>query len=201
MVSPHTTASGPLSSSITSPREYQTEPFAGLSRCQLGSNWYFKGVGILSTRGRQWISDGAGQRVFLERFNIFACPVDAQPARSPWAWPERAISLPAEPVSRRLFTEFHGTKTSVMFPILDPDLFNGTFIRAYDAISPDLAKRASAEACLWAMLALAGCAEGSQQVTLLPRPEQCIEQVKRLLLCTADASSLDSLQAILLLVR
>jgi hypothetical protein len=201
LVSPSTTTPGPLSSSIDSSADSQVEATAGLTRCQLGSIWYFKGVGILSSRGRQWISDGAGQNVFLERFNVFESSADLQPVRSLPASLVHAISLPAEPISRRMFSLFRETKLSVLFPILDDGLFDDTITRAYSAVSPGLAHRASAEACLWAMLALAGRAEMSQQFNLIPHPQQCVQQAERLLLYVRDSSSLDSLQAVLLLVR
>ncbi|KAK0385623.1 hypothetical protein NLU13_6800 [Sarocladium strictum] len=198
LVSSHSTASSPLSNSVTSPHDYQAGTSAGLSRCQLGSNWYFKGVGILSSRGREWISDGAGQRAFLERFNVFECSVDARPPHASGTWAERPLSLPAEPISRRLFAAFLETDTFSMFPILEKELFDSTIGRAYAVTPLESTQRASAEACLWAMLALAGCADRFHQINLIPQPEQCVQQVKRLSLHTCHASNLDSLQATLL---
>ncbi|KAH8168261.1 fungal specific transcription factor domain-containing protein [Sarocladium implicatum] len=199
LVSPRTTTSSLLSSSSTPSCGHPSASPVVLSRCHLGCNWYFKGVGILSSRGRQWISEGAGERLFLEKFDIFDNPSGVTAVSTAPTSVVRPISLPAEPISRRLFSAFLETKTSILFPVLDENLFNKTITRAYDITSSDLVQRASAEACVWAMLAVAGRSEHSQQADLIPEPEQSNQQVKRLLAFTRAASNIDNLQATLLL--
>lgn len=173
-------------------------PAYRLSRCQLGNNWYFKGVGIFSSRGRQWIFEGTGQRSFLENFDIFGNPTGNVPCLAPWPVPERERQLPPEPACRYLFGAFLRSKTSIVFPILDRALFEGTIFKAYD-VKSDLGTRSSAQACLWAMLALVARTEEAQQFDSFPEAE-CIHEAKRLLTVVNGAVNLDSLQATLLLV-
>lgn len=172
-------------------------PAYRLSRCQLGNNWYFKGVGILSSRGRQWIYEGTGQRSFLENFDIFGNPIGSVPCASS-VLSGRERQLPPEQACRYLFDAFLRSKTSIVFPILDRALFEETIFRAYD-VKTDLGTRSSAEACLWAMLALVARTEEAQQVEFFPEAD-CIQEAKRLLTVVNGAVNLDSLQATLLLV-
>jgi hypothetical protein len=180
-----------------------SKPTCHLSRCQLGNNWYFKGVGILSPRGRQWISEGAGQRDFLDKFDIFSNnPISITPQLPPSALlPPRPRALPPQAVSRYLFEVFCKSKTSRIFPILDRDLFEGTIARAYYVNTPDAEHQVSAEACLWAMLALAVRTEETRHVDSVPEANHCVQEVRRLLIVLNGAANLDTLQATLLLVR
>lgn len=195
------TAAGQQGENVQTVRANPTEtpaPAYRLSRCQLGNNWYFKGVGILSSRGRQWIYEGTGQRSFLENFDIFGNPIGAVPCASSPALSERERQLPPEQACRYLFDAFLRSKTSIVFPILDRPLFEETILRAYD-VKNDPGTRSSAEACVWAMFALVARTEEAQQVEFFPEAD-CIQEAKRLLTVVNGAVNLDSLQATLLLV-
>jgi hypothetical protein len=195
------TATGPQGENVPTVRANPTEtpaPAYRLSRCQLGNNWYFKGVGILSSRGRQWIYEGTGQRSFLENFDIFGNPIGTVPCASSPVLSERERPLPPLPTCRYLFGAFLRSKTSIVFPILDRALFEGTIFRAYE-VKNDPGTRSSAEACLWAMLALVARTEEAQQFDSFPEAD-CIQEAKRLLTVVNGAVNLDSLQATLLLV-
>ncbi|KAL2846168.1 hypothetical protein BJY01DRAFT_263377 [Aspergillus pseudoustus] len=173
-----------------------------LSRCHLGSNWYFKGVGLFSTRGRQWISEGTGETTFLENFGIFGNPLGSKPCSrclAPTVTLDRARSLPPEPTCRYLFSVFLRSKTAIVFPILDRRLFEETIAEAYKVDAPDRSSRASAEACLWGMLALVGRTQEAKGVNSLADAHSCVQEVKRLLILVDGAVNLDTLQATLLL--
>lgn len=179
-----------------------SEPTCHLSRCQLGNNWYFKGVGLLSPRGRQWISEGSGQSVFLENFDIFGGnPINTTLPLLSTALPERSRPLPPEAVSRYLFEVFSKSKTSIVFPILNRGLFEGTIARAYDVNASDVGHRTSAEACIWAMLALVARTEEARRFDSIPQADDCAQEVRRLLFIINGVVNLDSLEATLLLVR
>ncbi|KAF5674149.1 hypothetical protein FCIRC_7844 [Fusarium circinatum] len=124
-----------------------------LCRCHIGTNWYFKGIGILSDRGWQWISDGAGERVFLENFDIFGNPA---PPLGSVSFSETPRVLPPRAICAHVVELFFKSKTAVIFPFLERGLFEGTLSRAFDEGVGDLGRRAPAEACLWAMIALVG---------------------------------------------
>ncbi|KPM45909.1 hypothetical protein AK830_g697 [Neonectria ditissima] len=177
----------------------QLEPRYKLSRCQLGNNWYFKGVGILSSRGREWISEGAGQRVFLDKFDIFDNPISTRPdlISIPLAQPR---ILPPEFLCRRFAGIFLESKTPKVFPVLDRDLLEGTISRAHDTnLSPDLGSQISAQACLWAMLAFVSHPQEDERIDSIPGPYECASEAKRLLFIINGTVNLDSLQATLLL--
>lgn len=175
------------------------EHYHRLSRCQLGNNWYFKGVGILSSRGRDWISRGSGQRVFLEKFEIFGNPISTRTHFNPPISAHSRI-LPPELTCRFLIDVFLKSKTSIVFPILDKDLIEQTIARVYGNEPHDPASQMSAEACLWAMLALLGPVEEVQQSDLNVGPHECALEAEHLLFSIRGFTSLDSLQATLLLV-
>ncbi|KAH8672243.1 hypothetical protein BGZ61DRAFT_508882 [Ilyonectria robusta] len=187
----------PVHTAPTLTQPSQLEPRCKLSTCQLGNNWYFKGIGILSSRGREWISEGAGQRVFLDKFDIFGNPISTRPQLNPM--PEQPKMLPPEFLCRRFVAIFLESKTSKVFPILDRDLLEGTISRAYDTKLPDLGSRTSAEACLWAMFAFASRARETERTGSIPGPYECASEAKRLLFVINGTVNLDSLQATLLL--
>ena len=181
--------------------QHYTEFTYGFSRCQIGNNWYFKGVGIFSQRGWQWISEGAGQRVFLENFNIFGNLTETRSRHAPIATLAKIAVLPPEATSRYLCEVFLRSKVSIVFPFLERKLFEGTIARAYGLDLTSLESKVSAESCIWAMLACVPRTKDVQQFEGIPAPDQCAQEVKRLLILTNGAVYLDSLEAILLLVR
>ncbi|TPX09927.1 uncharacterized protein E0L32_008949 [Thyridium curvatum] len=188
-----------IQSQSHSPQACPCDSTHKLSRCQLGNNWYFKGVGILSSRGQEWISYGAGQDIFLEKFEIFDNPVSTKPELVP-ILPAGSRILPPEFACRHLVGVFLRSKTSLVFPILDKDLIEGTIARAYDTRQNDPRSRTSAEACLWAMFALINrLGEAAPQTNFIPEAKACALESKRLLFVLNGAVNLDCLQANLLL--
>lgn len=194
---PATASPSDFSTDVTLNQRLRHEkPIYRLSRCHTGNNWYFKGIGILSPRGRQWISDGAGERVFMENFDIFADPVGTIPHIDPIALAERPRPLPPRDVCDHLVEIFFDSKTSILFPFLDSDIFGATVDRAYHVDVVDL----GAQACIWALIALMIRTTDSQQFGLNIGPRDCIHEATRLLTINNGNTNLDSLQATLLLV-
>lgn len=177
----------------------QNEPSCKLSRCQLGNNWYFKGIGILSSRGQKWISYGSGQSAILEKFEIFDNPISTRP-RLIYISPTEPRVLPPESTCRHIIRDFLSSKTHLVFPVLDKDLINGTIARAYGHEQSDPGGQASAQACLWATFALINRTDKSQQSNLIPGSYECAEEAKRLLFVINGSVNLDSLQANILVV-
>ncbi|KAG5746655.1 hypothetical protein H9Q69_011220 [Fusarium xylarioides] len=168
-----------------------------LCRCHIGTNWYFKGIGILSDRGWQWISDGAGERVFLENFDIFGNPA---PPLGSVSYSETPRVLPPRAICAHVVELFFKSKTAVIFPFLERGLFEGTLSRAFDEGVVDLERRVPAEACLWAMIALMLRTTDAQQLGFSFEPRDCVSEASRLLGVVSGITSLDSLQGTLLLV-
>lgn len=92
--------------------------------------------------------------MFLEHFDIFEKPVGFAARLGPVIFQERVRVLPSQATCRQLVGIFLKSKTSAVFPILDGPLFEGTIARAYNVETVDMGRRASAEACLWAMIAV-----------------------------------------------
>ena len=195
--SAHVSPSTYVSPAASQPR---VEPTYTLSRCQLGTNWYFKGLGIVSPRGQQWVYEGAGQHLHLD--NLDGSPGSsglvsrlASIATSPES---TGMVLPPEATCRYLFEVFMASKTSIMFPVLEQELFPGTIARAYgDASASD---GAPAKACIWAMFALVASMAEAPQLDPIIDPVECIDKVKYLLLVSSGTTNLDTLQASLLMV-
>ncbi|KAF5965605.1 hypothetical protein FBULB1_12116 [Fusarium bulbicola] len=167
-----------------------------LCRCHIGTNWYFKGIGILSDRGWQWISDGAGERVFLENFDIFGNPA---PPLGSVSFSETPRVLPPKAICAHVVELFFKSKTAVIFPFLERGLFEGTLSRAFDEGVGDLGRRAPAGACLWAMIALVVRTVDAQHLGVSFVSRDCVTEASRLLRVVSGITSLDSLQGTLLL--
>ncbi|EEU41555.1 uncharacterized protein NECHADRAFT_87744 [Fusarium vanettenii 77-13-4] len=193
-ISPSDLAANTTLAQTTSPK-----PTSKLSRCQIGNNWYFKGIGILSERGRQWISDGAGERVFMEKFDLFSNPLGTAPPLCPTAFPDMPRILPSKVICRHLAECFFKSKTSIVFAILERNLFEGTIARAFGDQGADLGRRTSAEACLWAMIAIVVRTTDTRQLGLTVEPNDCVHEASRLLTIINGNTNLDSLQGTLLL--
>lgn len=151
-------------------------------------------------RGRQWISEGAGQRCFLENFDVFANSTELAPRPVSTISLEQSRELPPETTCRYFFESFLESKTSIIFPILERGLFEETIARAYDAKASDLGRHASAKACIWGMIALVAPTTETQQSASVIKSEECMDEVRRLLVMNNSTANLDSLQANLLLV-
>ncbi len=155
---------------------------------------------LVSWRGRQWISEGAGQSEFLEKFDIFGSPVANPPPLPSTALAVSSTILPPETTCRYLSGIFLKSRTATLFPLLERGLFDGTIARAYDFKACDLGRGASAKACLWAMLLLVSRTEEARQINFLLEPDACVQEIRRLLVIVNGAVNLDCLEAALLLV-
>lgn len=172
------------------------EPTCKLSRCRLGNNWYFKGIGVLSPRGHDWIAYGSGEEIFLEKFELFDNPTSAHAEAIPTLTPCQRALPPVD--SCRYFTGiFLQSNTATIFPILDETLFQHTIARAYDPAN--VARRASAEACVWALLALVSFSPESQLLGSLPASDECAREAQRLLFSINGSVNMDVLQANMML--
>ncbi|KAF4501063.1 hypothetical protein FAGAP_2725 [Fusarium agapanthi] len=168
-----------------------------LCRCHIGTNWYFKGIGILSDRGWQWISDGAGERVFLKNFDIFGNPA---PLLGSVSFSETPRVLPPRAICAHVVELFFKSKTAVIFPFLERGLFEGTLSRAFDEGVVDMGRRAPAEACLWAMIALVLAGNSSsvkklegnvvKQQSASPAPVACLPRDTNLARIKENASNI-----------
>lgn len=117
--------------------------------------------------------------MFLENFDIFEKPVGFAARLSPVIFQERLRVLPSQATCRQLVGIFLISKTSAVFPILDSPLFEGTISRAYTVETVDMGRRASAEACLWAMIAVVARTIDAQQFGLGVELHDRVHEVTR----------------------
>jgi hypothetical protein len=140
--------------------------------------------------------------MFLENFDIFDNPLGSRQGRclDPSVRLDRVRALPPESTYRYLFGVYLRSKTAIVFPLLDRVLFEETIATAYDECAVDMVGRASAEACVWGMLALIARTDEAKEVDSVPGVGVCVQELRRLLIMINGAVNLASLQATLLLV-
>ncbi len=108
------------------------------SRCiafpssQLGQNWYFKGIPILSEKGQRWISSKTGERIALERFHLFRSQADSLLPSYP-VIQQDVWELPDRTEVQNVLNLFFRSSFRLVFPVLDPILIEETLETAYEA--------------------------------------------------------------------
>lgn len=158
---------------------------------------------ILSPRGAEWMSSRTGEAVDLETFRLLTTvnkpPASASP---PYFPPQELHQLPEEEATFEAIGIFNHASIQYSLPMLDRVLFQETVKRAYmqpsDAVSMSL--QVPAKACVWALHAMTNRLQriwghGDRD------SEKSAQKALTLLQLVAETSSLETLQATLLLVR
>lgn len=110
-------------------------------------------------------------------------------------------ALPEKSLTVKIFDVFIHSAFSMVFPLVDKDLFRETLALAYESqFEPLSIECVSAKACVLAFVSSARLF--SERDTPLPNldSERCAAQARHLLSCTADEATLTSLQACVMLV-
>lgn len=165
-------------------------------------SWYFKGMPILSEKGREWMSSRTGEEVDLARFLFFNSPVDR---RSPIQLdiPRQELGeLPGEHATRKAIDILHSSSLRFSFPVPDRDLFQETLAKAYtpSAHPTSPPSQAPAKACVWALHAITNRFQRDWNSNILTDGEECARRAQAHLGLVAEESSIETLQAVLLLV-
>ncbi|KAM3428669.1 hypothetical protein MY4824_008709 [Beauveria thailandica] len=106
-----------------------------LSHQQLGRNWYFRGMQILSRKGQDWIEAKTGQASPLEEYVAFEARGDlytytnSQAKHNLSALPAR--KLPEKRATLAIVDEFFNSTADLCFPVLDRALISATIEQAY----------------------------------------------------------------------
>lgn len=147
---------------------------------QLGQNWYFRGMKILSEKGQQWLQSKTGQKAPLKRFVAFD-----------------GIQRYASPQVNRDFRTLpdrHATNAAIdafvkhsVHPVLDLTLMDATVEEAYCRQS------LPAQACVWALHTWSFPPSSNVEAAA-----EAAVQSRSLLERIGWEASLDALQAILL---
>ncbi|KAF5575495.1 transcriptional regulatory [Fusarium pseudocircinatum] len=150
----------------------------------LGRYWYFKGMPINSTQGREWISSKIGENVSLDGFRLFGSQKHHFSSSSPpFTFPERQT---IEAFSNSYFT----SPWRLLYPIIDVALVEETLAAAYT-------ESQSAQVCFLAFMALCSRLKGS--LLQLDDSDVYIRASHSYLPQLLSQSTLESLQTIIML--
>jgi len=165
-------------------------------RRHLGPIWYFKGMQLLSPMGWEWMSSKTGQTVRLDR--LFS---SSDPLLSKLDSRDELPELPDKPTTRKVLDAFRPSSSLFTIPIFDSATFEDTLHRA--CMTPDRPPssqaQSSAKACIWSFHALASLHQRVRKLPISVDGEACAGKVQSLLGYLIGESSLESLQAILML--
>lgn len=176
-----------------------------LSR-HLGQNWYFKGIPILSPAGQKWITSRTDKEAPLANFlPFFSTPVRlSSPAarESQHNLQQDLYELPSEHETFQILGIYSQETSQHGCPVLDPLLFKATLQTAYGSsrTSDSILAPLSAMACVWALHAMMSRSKAARSLSFPLDSEKWAGRVQAALGYLIQTSSLESLQAILMLV-
>ncbi|KGQ06390.1 hypothetical protein BBAD15_g8315 [Beauveria bassiana D1-5] len=171
-----------------------------LSHQQLGRNWYFRGMQILSRKGQDWIEAKTGQGSPLEDYVTFEAQGDrytytnSQAEHDLSALPAR--ELPEKRATLAIIDAFFDSTADLCFPVLDRALISATVDQAYCPSSA--AQSLPAQACVWALNSWTRFFSLPAGLLTGVGVEACIGECKSILEKCRSEPSLEALQAILL---
>lgn len=172
---------------------------------RIGLNWYFKGMQFLSPRGAQWMTSATGRQVSLDTFKPLDSVLDGFHSAT-WATQSYGLTvlseLPDERSTHDAVETIYASSIPFCASVLDRVLFQDTIKRAYevpmDAHSSPF--QAPSRACIWALHAIASRLQPRGKQTIHDT-ETCVNKAQVLINLAAEVSTLETLQAVLLLVR
>ncbi|KAF4435111.1 transcriptional regulatory [Fusarium acutatum] len=91
----------------------------------LGHHWYFKGIPINSTQGREWISSKVGESISLDDFRLFGSQKHRFSSSSP------PFTFPERQTIEAFLNSFFTSPWRLLYPIIDPALVEETLAAAY----------------------------------------------------------------------
>ncbi|KAJ6785601.1 hypothetical protein PWT90_00473 [Aphanocladium album] len=179
-------------------------PFPGsvlpkLTHQQLGYNWYFRGMQILSPKGQQWIESKTGQNLPLGNHVAFSSQNSLRIASTGFgAAIFGAKKLPSKQLTQDLVNAYFTLSIQFCFPVLDHALMSAMVEDAYS--SPTLEQALPAQACVWALHTWTRFLLPLADVHTFIDPETCAAQCRSILEKMDWMPTLEALQAILLLI-
>ncbi|EEY20274.1 C6 zinc finger domain-containing protein [Verticillium alfalfae VaMs.102] len=181
------------------------EPQPLSSRVQnLGNNWYFRGLPILSERGRRWMSSRTGHEVLLKTFLAFNGHAHTVPKSASRAGSDidsrQPNELPSKSTTEEAIRTVYASYFRYSFPVLDDTFLHETVTKAYNPLKDKIAARSSlsAKACVWALHAISRRMKPAWYSPLYLDGEMCATRAQTLLSIVIEESCIETLQAILL---
>ncbi|KZL70896.1 fungal specific transcription factor [Colletotrichum tofieldiae] len=163
----------------------------------IGPNWFFRGIHAFSDEGRLWISSKTGQILDWAKLHIFT----ARPSSLTTSWgqvSEQSCELPDQNACRELVAFFFQSSFQLIYPVIDPILFEETIVLAYESIDnvPSSPTQLSAQACLFAALSIMAFLPGS---AFMIHPDSYARKSHDLLNHITPDTTLMTLQAVIML--
>lgn len=173
-----------------------------VSASQLGPNWFFNGIPISSEAGYQWISARTGQNITATEFGI---PIKSSSPFSMFQpyFAQEICDLPDKSFVREILNRFFASSSfTLSFPILDQVLFEETVETAYKPMERNLlpASHISAKACVLSALSLTSRFCPARKNPFSMDADIFAAKAHYLLMQITGYTSLDTLQALLMLV-
>ncbi|KAF4954355.1 hypothetical protein FSARC_12152 [Fusarium sarcochroum] len=169
-----------------------------LGQC-FGQHWYFKGIPILSDKGRKWMLSRTGETSSLENFHLFG----SQPGFLPSASNphQQGLELPDRQTTETILGSYLDSPWQRIYPVLDPVLVRETIALAYPG--PESAafphRQVSAKACVLASLSMVSRFKGLEDPLFPLRSDIYADAVQGYLPYILNDTTMEILQTILML--
>lgn len=172
-----------------------------MSANQLGPNWYFNGIPISSSGGREWISTRTDQAAMWVEFSIPINATSPLSALQPSSIHE-ICELPDKDSTRQVLNAFFRSSFGLTFPVLDEVLFESTIEMAYGPMNKMMPSpsQLAARACVFSTLSISSHLNMSRQIPLSIDADLYADKAHYLLMHITGHVSLATLQATVILV-
>jgi hypothetical protein len=180
---------------------YATQLNYPASLCKfLGQHWYFKGIPIFSDRGREWMLSRSGEKPSLKGFRLFG----SQPSvLASTQSSQQCVELPERQRVEMVLNSYLRSPWRLTYPVLDPVLIQETLALAYtesETTAPSH-RQVLAQTCILAILAMTSRLKGLQDLPFFLTGDICANALQNCLPHVVTESTLETLQAVLMLVR
>ncbi|VUC26695.1 unnamed protein product [Clonostachys rosea] len=183
--------------STTSPGE-TTQRHTTPSGNVLGHHWYYRGMPILSERGRVWMASKTDQATALEEHHLFGS-ASGPFLPKPFGNVAMLNQLPNEDVTRQVLQHFLQSHSWLLFPVIDRILFEKTIALAYHGSQDQASSWASAAACILCLHSISGRLRDVRALETSVNGAQCADLAQTFLPCLTGEATMESLQAVLML--
>ncbi|CAH0028094.1 unnamed protein product [Clonostachys rhizophaga] len=164
----------------------------------LGHHWYYRGMPILSERGRVWIASKTDQATGLERHHLFGS-TPGPFLLEPFGKLDGLNQLPGENVTRKVLQCFHQSHTWLLFPVIDHVLFEKTILMAYHSNQDPGTPWVSAAACILCLHAISNRLRDVRALATSVNDTEFADIAQAFLPYLTGEATIESLQAVLML--
>ncbi|KAM0282519.1 hypothetical protein ACHAQK_010402 [Fusarium lateritium] len=202
---PYTTSNSPSLSHDSPFASHIPSPAGGLTSavsygqihylgCHFGHISQHNGMPLLSEDGKQWIVEKTGQDIVFEP----GAQHWSSPAPSPA--PANLYELPERAVVEKIFDAFIHSSFSLVFPMVDRELFKTTIEIAYQPSNGEMSlEQLSSKACVLAFASTISLFEGSLADAPYLDADLCARKARYLLTDIFEVASITTLQVAFML--